>query len=80
MVGGIQHFSWVMEEQDRGSPHIHMILWTGKTLDELMAIDHLIVAWLLISQPLTVQLYTAHRYQRCQYPLKGKYLQLENEK
>lgn len=29
IVGGIRHYSWVMEEQDRGSPHIHMVLWTG---------------------------------------------------
>lgn len=33
-----------MEVQDRGSPHIHMILWTGKTADELLTIHDLVVA------------------------------------
>lgn len=29
-IGGIKEHSWVMEIQDRGSPHIHMVLWTNK--------------------------------------------------
>lgn len=32
MVGGIREWSWVMEIQSRGSPHIHFVLWTGDRL------------------------------------------------
>lgn len=33
-----------MEITDRGSPHIHCVLWTDKSVPELMEIDNLIVA------------------------------------
>jgi hypothetical protein len=36
-----------MEIQDRGSPHIHVVLWTGKTAHELLEIPNLIVADIL---------------------------------
>lgn len=32
LVGGIVEWSWVMEIQSRGSPHIHFVLWTGNRL------------------------------------------------
>lgn len=35
-IGGIKDYSWVMEIQDRGSPHIHMVLWTEKSAQELI--------------------------------------------
>ncbi|KAG2191493.1 hypothetical protein INT47_013068 [Mucor saturninus] len=35
-IGGIKDYSWVMEIQDRGSPHIHMVLWTEKSVQELI--------------------------------------------
>lgn len=33
-----------MELQDRGSPHVHLVLWTGKSADELLAMPDLVVA------------------------------------
>ncbi|KAG1084039.1 hypothetical protein G6F42_021956 [Rhizopus arrhizus] len=42
MVGGIREWSWVMEIQSRGSPHIHFVLWTGHTKEQLMANPNLI--------------------------------------
>lgn len=44
LVGGITDYSWVLEEQDRGSPHIHMVLWTGKNVQQLAIMNDLIVA------------------------------------
>jgi len=35
-IGGIKELSWVIEIQDRGSPHIHLVLWTEKSLQELI--------------------------------------------
>ncbi|CEP09614.1 hypothetical protein [Parasitella parasitica] len=35
-IGGVKEHSWVMEIQDRGSPHIHLVLWTEKTVDQLI--------------------------------------------
>ena len=35
-IGGIKEHSWVMEIQDRGSPHIHLVLWTNKSVQELI--------------------------------------------
>lgn len=43
MVGGITDWSWTMEIQDRGSPHIHMVLWIGLTREELLEKDDLVV-------------------------------------
>ncbi|OBZ82264.1 ATP-dependent DNA helicase pif1 [Choanephora cucurbitarum] len=36
MIGDVKDFSWVLEIQDRGSPHIHCVLWTEKSLQELV--------------------------------------------
>ena len=36
VVGGVHEFAWVLEYQERGTPHIHMVLWTGKSLQELI--------------------------------------------
>lgn len=38
-IGGIKDHSWVMEIQDRGSPHIHLVLWTVKSLKELIDME-----------------------------------------
>lgn len=35
-IGGIRNWSWVMEVQERGSPHIHCVLWTVKSALELI--------------------------------------------
>lgn len=36
VVGGVRSFAWVLEYQERGAPHVHIVLWTGKTLEELI--------------------------------------------
>jgi hypothetical protein len=41
-VGGVNDWSYVMELQERGSPHIHLVLWTGKTAEELMEVEGLV--------------------------------------
>lgn len=38
-IGGIKDYSWVMEIQDRGSPHIHCVLWTRKSVMELIDLN-----------------------------------------
>lgn len=38
-IGGVEDFSWVLEIQDRGSPHIHCVLWTKKTVEELIPLN-----------------------------------------
>lgn len=38
-IGGINHFYWVLELQERGSPHIHILLWTKKTAAQLAELD-----------------------------------------
>lgn len=38
-IGGINDYSWVMEIQDRGSPHIHCVLWTKKSVEELIKMN-----------------------------------------
>lgn len=43
-IGGIKEYSWVMEIQDRGSPHIHMVLWTNKSVQELIDMN-LVHTW-----------------------------------
>lgn len=39
MIGGVKDFSWVLEIQDRGSPHIHCVLWTEKSVQELIRLN-----------------------------------------
>jgi len=41
-TGGVKEHSWVMEMQDRGSPHIHLVLWTEKTVSQLIT-DNVVV-------------------------------------
>lgn len=36
-VGGLRAWCWVLEVQDRGTPHTHFCLWTGSTIEELMS-------------------------------------------
>lgn len=36
VLGGTREFSWVLEYQEQGAPHIHMVLWTGKTAAEVI--------------------------------------------
>ncbi|KAG1044882.1 hypothetical protein G6F43_011384 [Rhizopus delemar] len=43
-VGGVHDWSWTSEIQDRGSPHVHIVLWTGKTQQELLDLPDLVVA------------------------------------
>lgn len=38
-IDGVNDYSWVLEIQDRGSPHIHCVLWTKKTVEELIAMN-----------------------------------------
>lgn len=38
-IGGIKHWALVMEEQSRGSPHIHCILWTEKSAEQLLDLN-----------------------------------------
>lgn len=38
-IGGVKDYSWVLEIQDRGSPHIHCVLWTKKTVEELINLN-----------------------------------------
>lgn len=38
-IGGMKDQSWVMEIQDRGSLHIYMVLWTERTVQELIDMD-----------------------------------------
>ena len=39
MIGGVKDFSWVLEIQDKGSPHIHCVLWTEKFVQELIRLN-----------------------------------------
>jgi hypothetical protein len=39
-LGGLRAFCWVTEYQERGAPHVHFVLWTKKTLDELIALNN----------------------------------------
>ncbi|KAI8379810.1 uncharacterized protein BYT42DRAFT_614073 [Radiomyces spectabilis] len=43
-IGGIREWSWVMEVQNRGSPHIHTVLWTVKPGEGLAHLNDLFVA------------------------------------
>lgn len=36
VVGGVKEFVWVTEYQERGAPHVHFVLWTGKSLEQLI--------------------------------------------
>lgn len=46
MVGGIREWSWAMELQDRGSPHLHIVFWTGKTAEGLLQTPVIVFAQL----------------------------------
>ncbi|KAI9269477.1 hypothetical protein EDC94DRAFT_581621 [Helicostylum pulchrum] len=35
-VGGIKDWAWTLEIQQHGSPHIHMVLWTGRNTAEFL--------------------------------------------
>ncbi|KAK4520015.1 Glutamate--tRNA ligase mitochondrial [Mucor velutinosus] len=43
-IGGITDWCYVMEIQDRGSPHNHMLLWTNKSADELLLDETIVCA------------------------------------
>ncbi|CEP08961.1 hypothetical protein, partial, partial [Parasitella parasitica] len=69
-IGGIKDYSWVLEIQDRGSPHIHCVLWTKKTVEELIALN--VVCCRLYpgtfnSDPLMNRLVLKHQIHRCQH-------------
>lgn len=38
-IDGVKEHSWVLEVQDRGSPHIHLVLWTEKTVHQLIELN-----------------------------------------
>ncbi|CAO3619298.1 unnamed protein product [Cunninghamella blakesleeana] len=63
-VGKIKDFFWVLELQARGSPHIHMLLWTGKTADELMDSD-IVVATLPPVESELRDLVNRHQIHKC---------------
>lgn len=67
-IGGILDYSWVMEIQDRGSPHIHMVLWTKKNVQELIDMD-IVHTWFpegaSISDPLMNHLVNTLQIHRC---------------
>lgn len=65
MVGGIKEFFWVMELQARGSPHIHMLLWTGHSLDTLMTLENVVVADLPPANHPLRNLVAKHQVHRC---------------
>lgn len=67
-IGGINDFSWVMEIQDRGSPHIHMVLWTKKSVQELIDME-IVHTWFpegsSIRDPLMHSLVNTLQIHRC---------------
>lgn len=67
-IGGIKDYSWVMEIQDRGSPHIHCVLWTKKSVPELVQ-DKVVHTWFpeggSNSDPLLYNLVTKLQIHRC---------------
>ena len=67
MVGGITDWSYTIELQDRGSPHVHMVLWTNKTSRELLQMDNLVVAQIpnATTNPELYDLVTARQIHRC---------------
>lgn len=68
-IGGVNDYSWVLEIQDRGSPHIHCVLWTKKTVEELIEMN--IITCKLYpgsfnSDPLMHRLVLKHQIHECQ--------------
>ncbi|KAG1137280.1 hypothetical protein G6F38_011425 [Rhizopus arrhizus] len=43
-LGDVRDWSYTIELQDRGSPHVHMVLWTGKSSEELVGMESLVIA------------------------------------
>lgn len=62
-IGGIREFFWVMELQARGSPHVHVLLWTGKGTEQLMN-EHIVTATLPPAGELR-DLVVRHQIHRC---------------
>lgn len=58
-TGGIRGSEWVMEFQQRGAPHMHFLLWTRKTIEELVQqndnIDSQIVSCSSVSENAELQ-------------------------
>ncbi|CEP08738.1 hypothetical protein [Parasitella parasitica] len=68
-IGGIKDYSWVLETQDRGSPHFHVCLWTVKSVEELIPLN--LVSCRLYpgefsNDPLMHRLVLKHQIHRCQ--------------
>lgn len=58
----------MLEIQDRGSPHKHMVLWTNKSADELLADESVVCARMPpINSPLH-KLVTDHQIHKCNAP------------
>jgi hypothetical protein len=67
-IGGVKEYSWVLEVQDRGSPHIHMVLWTENPVEELIR-RHVVHTWMpegnSIRDPLMHRLVNRHQIHTC---------------
>jgi len=58
---------------DRGSPHKHMVLWTGKSADELLQDESIVCARLPPMDSVLYKLVTDHQIHKCniKYCMKG---------
>ncbi|KAI9329305.1 PIF1-like helicase-domain-containing protein [Pilaira anomala] len=63
-VGGIIDWTSVMEIQDRGSPHMHFVLWTGTSAEELLADEDIVSARLPEPDDPMYQLVLQHQIHR----------------
>ncbi|CEP10308.1 hypothetical protein [Parasitella parasitica] len=44
LVGGITDWAYTVKLQDRGSPHVHLVLWTGRTAEDLVGDNRVVCA------------------------------------
>lgn len=68
-IGGVEDYSWVLEIQDRGSPHIHCVLWTKRPVEELIAMNVVrtrLYPGTFESDPLMHRLVLKHQIHECQ--------------
>ncbi|CAO3613965.1 unnamed protein product [Mucor fragilis] len=64
-IGGIHDFCYVMEIQDRGSPHKHLVFWTNQSADELLQDETIVCARMPpVNSPLH-KLVAKHQVHRC---------------
>lgn len=65
VVGGITDWCYLLEIQDRGSSHMHMVLWTGKSEDELIKDKNVVCAKLTPITSTLRPLVEKHQIHRC---------------